>query len=165
MIVEPGAARDDGYCVRAAQDAMRRTELTEADRTRLAPDLKKAQQALSWPGICAQLSGPGYPSSRFPQCDGLPRRDGMDGSGSGSSGGGRRADSMDARSIRLSFDRAGFPGATVRIAGGADPAPRGSIVFGVPVGDACFVGFVYSLQGGGSYALSGRLPDGSCLSG
>jgi hypothetical protein len=161
-IIEPGAAPDMDYCARVAGDAMRRTELTDADKTRLAADLKKAEQALSWPGMCADRYRPGYPSGPgFPQCEGLPKRGSMN--GSGSSSGSRRPDSMDARAIRISFDHAGFPGSVVRIATGGDPAPVGSIVFGVPVKDACLVGFVYSLAGGGSYGLSGRLPDGRCL--
>jgi hypothetical protein len=163
-IMQPGAAPDMDYCARMAEDAMRRTELTEADKARLAADQKKAEQALSWPGFCADMYRPGYPSGRgLPQCDGLPKRDSMDGSGYGSASGDRRPDSMDARAIRISLDRAGFPGSVVRIAAGTDPAPRGSILFGVPVKDACLVGFMYSLRGGGSYGLAGRLPDGRCL--
>ena len=162
QLANPGMARDDGYCGRMVDDTMRRTELTEADRTRLAADLRKLQQAMSFASMCSD-SIPGMPpSARMPQCDGVPRLGPRDGSGSS---GDRQPDSMDARAVRLSFDRAGFPGSTVRIAAGNDPAPRGSIVFGVPVSDACFVGFVYSLRGGGSSNLSGRLPDGGCLSG
>jgi hypothetical protein len=162
MILDPGTAPDTGYCTRMVDDAMRRTELTDADKARLAADQKKAEQALHWPSLCADMYGPGYPSApQYPQCEGIPKRDPR--AGSGSSSGGRRPDSMDARAIRISFDRAGFPGSVVRIAAGNDPAPKGSIVFGVPVKDACLVGFEYSLTGGGSYGLAGRLPDGRCL--
>ena len=174
-IMEPGTAQDMDYCARAAKDAMWRTELTDADRTRLAADQKNAEQALRWPGLCAELGRPGYPpSSQYPQCEGMPKRDPTNGSVrpsrvGGASGpvaapGDRPPDSMDARAIRISFDRAGFPGSVVRIAAGNDPAPKGSIVFGVPVKDACLVGFVQSLRGDGSYGLAGRLPDGACLS-
>jgi hypothetical protein len=162
MILDPGTAPDTEYCKRMVDDAMRRTELTDADRTRLAADQKKAEQALHWPSMCNGIYAPVYPSTpQNPQCEGIPKRDPV--AGSSSSSGGRRPDSMDARAIRISFDRAGFPGSVVRIAAGNDPAPKGSIVFGVPVKDACLVGFEYSLAGGGSYGLAGRLPDGRCL--
>jgi hypothetical protein len=164
QLLDPGVAPDDGYCGRMAKELMRRAGLTEADRARLAADVQRAVLALHKPGFCADLprvpTRPGYsPPPQYPQCDGVPPRDRIDGSG------GRRPDTVDARSVRLSLDRAGFPGSVVRIAGNDDPAPRGSILFGVPIGDACLVGFLQSVRGGGSYALYGRLPDGRCLSG
>jgi hypothetical protein len=78
--------------------------------------------------------------------------------------GNRQPVPADAEAVRLSLDRAGFPGATVRIARTDDPAPHGTIVFGVPIADACFVGYQASPRGGGSYGLQGKLPDGRCLS-
>ena len=65
---------------------------------------------------------------------------------------------------RRSFDQVGLRGGTVRIAGDRDLGPRGSIVFGVPVADgARYVGYLTTLAGTGSYGLTGRLPDGTCL--
>jgi hypothetical protein len=65
--------------------------------------------------------------------------------------------------VHRSLDEAGFAGATVRIAGVDDPAPRGTILYAVPLDDACLIGYRATLRGGGGYTLAGRLPQGTCL--
>jgi hypothetical protein len=153
----PGA--DKGYCDRYAEDVARRTDLTQDQRDRLEPDARKAERAVQEPSSCADLVRH-VPSGAFPECQGLPV--------SVRTVQARQADSRplpaDAEAIRLSLERAGFPGATVRVARTDDPAPHDTVVFGVPVGDACFVGYVAVPNGGGGYGLQGKLPDGRCLS-
>jgi hypothetical protein len=135
---------DQDYCGRFARDIARRTELTQQQRDRLDAQARRADRAVHEPSFCADLLRQA-PSGRYAQCEGLPA-------------------TADAEAIRLSLDEAGFPGATVRAARADDPAPRGSIVFGVPIADACFVGYESPPRGGGSYSLQGRLPDDRCLS-
>jgi hypothetical protein len=146
-----GAGTDEGYCDRFAEDVVRRTELTQEQRDRLDADARKAQRAVRLPSSCTNLHRHA-PSGRFPECEGLPVR------GSAPAGPG------DAEAIRLSLERAGFPGAVVRIARADDPAPHGTIVFGVPIADACYVGYVHVPGGGGGHGLQGKLPGGRCLS-
>ncbi len=187
MVGPVGTASDGGYCRRYAADVARRTELSPEQRTRLAAEARRAEEAVALPGICAEAfrysqPGPGSPSAagsspapQFPECAGLPlpARSYPPGQLRPVPGGGyvyvapgaSAPVPADADAVRVSLGKAGFPGAVSRIATADDPAPRGSIVFGVPIVDACFVGYLESARGGGSYGLQGRLPDGGCLSG
>jgi hypothetical protein len=58
---------------------------------------------------------------------------------------------------------AGYAGATVRTARGDDPAPAGAVVFAVPVGPACLVGYHAADTGPSDIQVAGQLPDGTCL--
>jgi hypothetical protein len=139
-----------------ANDMMARTEVTQEQRTRLLADLRRAERAVSMASLCMDpemfTEGPsGAVAAQAPGC-GRPRSAGS------------RPQAEDVTALRRSFEDSGFPGATVRIARADDPAPRGAIVFGVPLGDACFVGYQNSLHGGGGEQLAGRLPGDRCLS-
>ncbi len=62
--------------------------------------------------------------------------------------------------VRLALTGAGFSAPEVRIAGLGDPAPAGSVLYGVHMGDGCLIG--YAGADSGSW-ISGPLLDGSCL--
>jgi hypothetical protein len=65
-----------------------------------------------------------------------------------------------AETVRRAIVGAGFLGPIVRDARGADPAPRGAIMFAVPAGGACLVGHV---SGHSSFVLVvGPLRDSGC---
>ncbi|MCW6004941.1 hypothetical protein K1W54_10145 [Micromonospora sp. CPCC 205371] len=56
---------------------------------------------------------------------------------------------------------AGYGGAVVRKARDSDPAPRGSIVYGVPAGPACVIGYVAA--DAAANIPAGTLPNRTCL--
>ncbi|GLY70779.1 hypothetical protein [Amycolatopsis taiwanensis] len=62
---------------------------------------------------------------------------------------------------RSAVARAGYPNAVMRLARPDDPAPTGSLVYGIPVGSGCTVGYLNS--GGATYHVVGPLPEGTCL--
>jgi hypothetical protein len=64
--------------------------------------------------------------------------------------------------LRDVLSNAGYPDAIVRLARPVDPAPDGSIVFGVPIGTGCVIGDL-DLYGLKSISAVGTLPDGHCL--
>lgn len=70
---------------------------------------------------------------------------------------------VDAVALARALRDAGFPNATVRMARPGDPAPVGSVLYAVPVGSACILG--YDQGGGGSVNVVGRLLGGRCLTG
>lgn len=162
-----GAGVDRGYCDRFAGDVVRRTDLTQEQRDRLKADADKAQRAVRVPAFCADVLRQA-PSGRFPECAGLPtspvRNRALPGGSAPAAPGDSQPRPADAEAIRLALERAGFPGATVRVAREDDPAPHGTIVFGVPIAEACLVGYEAVPGGGGGYSLQGKLPDGRCLS-
>ncbi|MEN3361368.1 MAG: hypothetical protein V7637_5350 [Mycobacteriales bacterium] len=63
--------------------------------------------------------------------------------------------------IRAALRRAGLDGAVVRLSRAEDPAPPGSIVYAVSVGQMCVVGYQAQRQAGAR--VLGRLPSGGCL--
>lgn len=140
----------DPYCARIAADLARRVALSDAQRDRMAGDVAAINDAVRTPLRCR------WPVGRAPvaptRCSEL--RTGEEA---------RRAPGPDeAEAVRRSLAAAGFADATVRIAGAEDPAPLGSIVYGVPAGAGCVVGA--TMQGIDHPALPvGRLPDGRCL--
>jgi hypothetical protein len=67
----------------------------------------------------------------------------------------------DADRVRTALVDAGFAGSVVRIAGPTDPAPTGSLLYAVPAGVGCVVG--YQKGFGGGHGVVGHLPDGTCL--
>jgi hypothetical protein len=147
--VEPGRAGEaEDYCDRYVRDLSRRGELTQAQRDALAPDQERAEQALRWPGWCIRPAPP-----HVPDCArrGLTNRVESDHPGQ-----------ADVEAVRVALHEAGFTTAVVRLARPNDPAVNGSIFFAIPLGEACFVGYLKSLRGGGSQTLVGRLPNGHC---
>jgi hypothetical protein len=70
-------------------------------------------------------------------------------------------DRTDAKDIARARRDAGYPTAVVRPARGVDPAPAGSVVYAVPVGPGCVIGYRDGEAGGSIPA--GTLPGGSCL--
>jgi len=67
-----------------------------------------------------------------------------------------------AEALQRMLVEAGFMGALVRVAEPDDPAPRGAILYVIPVGDACLLGYV-SAHGGGGRQLVAHLPGGRCF--
>ncbi|MCM0673850.1 hypothetical protein NCC78_03895 [Micromonospora phytophila] len=69
-----------------------------------------------------------------------------------------------ADQIRQVLTTAGFTDIVVRPAGPADPAPRHGIVYAVPAGAVCVVGYLDAGgRGGGQQQVVGTLPGGQCL--
>jgi hypothetical protein len=147
--VEPGQTDEaEDYCDRYVRDLSRRGDLTQAQRDAAATDQERAQQALRWPGWCVRPAPP-----QVADCArrGLANRVESDHPGP-----------ADVEAIREALHEAGFTTAVVRLARPNDPAMNGSIFFAIPIGEACFVGYMKSLGGGGSQTLVGRLPNGHC---
>ncbi|MEU5790698.1 hypothetical protein ABZ754_23605 [Micromonospora purpureochromogenes] len=66
--------------------------------------------------------------------------------------------------IRQVLTTAGFTDIVVRPVGPADPAPRHAIVYAIPAGAACVVGYLDAGgRGGGRQQVLGTLPGGQCL--
>ena len=65
-----------------------------------------------------------------------------------------------AAGVRNALIGAGFRAAEVRIAGVLDPAPIGSVLYGVHLGSGCLIG--YAGPNSGSW-IDGPLLDGTCL--
>jgi hypothetical protein len=143
---------DKDYCDRFIDDIARRDDLTQEQRDALEADAKRAQAAASDPGQCRDQTR-GLQNRQLAQCTALSS--------------GRTADhpptAADAEAIRLALERAGFPGAVARVARDNDPAPHGTILYGVPLGDACLLGYQSANSGGGGWSLQGHLPDGACV--
>ncbi len=161
---------DDDTCARIARDRDARVALTKEQYLRLSTNPRGVDEAVDWPGLCTGLrlrpgNLPSQPPSAPPSprwqrqvpadCAGwiLPGRDGTEPPGA-----------VEVDAVRRSLDDAGFPGATVRIARGDDPAPRGAIVFAVPLDGACYVGYRRTLRGGGVAGVVGPVRGGGCLS-
>jgi hypothetical protein len=74
-------------------------------------------------------------------------------------------DDTDVAAARAALAKAGFAGATVRLARPTDPGPTDSLIFAVPVaGPACVLGYQTPSSGGTQYVV-GPLPDNTCLDG
>ncbi len=66
--------------------------------------------------------------------------------------------------VRQGLSMAGFADATVRVATAADPAPAGSVIYAVRVGDACLIGYETGLvPDWSSSSVLGLRHDGRCL--
>jgi hypothetical protein len=66
--------------------------------------------------------------------------------------------------VRRGLSAAGFPDATVRPATAGDPAPPGSVIYAVRVGDACLIGYETGPElNFSSSSIGGLRRDGSCL--
>jgi hypothetical protein len=68
----------------------------------------------------------------------------------------------DAREVSRGLAAPGHPDAVVRVARSTDPAPAGSIVFAIPMGQACLVGYVHQ-KGMTEIRPLGPLSDGTCM--
>lgn len=66
-----------------------------------------------------------------------------------------------AETVRRAIVGEGFLGPVVREARTTDPAPRGAIMFAVPAGGACLVGYVSSPRSSVVFIV-GPLRDGGC---
>jgi hypothetical protein len=133
---------DDNHCARAAQDFVRRAEMTPAQQTEARAAAEAVDRAMpaEWPSACradaAACAGWGPDAPRG---------------------------STDLEVFRAAFRRIGLRGAAVRLATGDDPAPRGTVLYAVPVGEVCVVGWVRGVGGAGGHGIEGRLPSGRCL--
>jgi hypothetical protein len=71
----------------------------------------------------------------------------------------------DVDAARRWLARTGASDTTARLARPGDPAPVGSLLWAARVGDACIIGYIDTIPGGGGFfRFAGLLPDGSCLS-
>jgi hypothetical protein len=141
---------DAGYCERLVRDLSRRPHLTERQSAQLAVRAEEVQKAVDQLGRCVEPVAPPYRSECV--AGGVePRHD--------------QPTDDDADLLARALVEAGFDGAVARIAGRADPAPVGTILYAVPVGDGCVLGHLDSLRGGGTQQTVGRLPGGRCLAG
>ena len=60
------------------------------------------------------------------------------------------------------LQRLGYVDAIVRVATPDDPAPDGALVYAIPFGDTCTIGYVEFARPGHEEVL-GLLPEGRCL--
>ncbi|RSM90594.1 hypothetical protein DMH04_03785 [Kibdelosporangium aridum] len=130
----------DKTCERMAMDYMRRTQLTAQQRAEIADKSAEVRSLL-----------PPLPS-RAPTCPtpGGPCR--------------MNAGPIDAEYVAKAWStvfRAGYEDAVIRLARADDPAPPGTMVYGIPVGSGCVVG--YRSDSGDSGNVAGVLPEGGCL--
>ncbi|MFU8876019.1 hypothetical protein [Micromonospora sp. SL4-19] len=144
-----GGQHDSTYCQRVVDDELRRSELTpdqRADAEAAVEAVVKAIDHLTFD--CAQ------PVTEECLAEQARRRI-------------MPATDRPARTVeqvRQALTVAGFADVTVRTAGQADPAPRDTIVYAVPIGTGCVVGHLAaSGQGAGQQGVLGTLPDGRCL--
>ncbi|GIH21571.1 hypothetical protein Raf01_97430 [Rugosimonospora africana] len=73
---------------------------------------------------------------------------------------------LDPQHVEQALLTAGYQDAVVRLAASEDPVPRGALLYAVPLGNACIIGY-QNLQtgtGAGSQGVVGTLPDHTCLS-
>jgi hypothetical protein len=68
----------------------------------------------------------------------------------------------DPRQVSDQLAAAGHPDAVVRTALPTDPVPAGSVVFALPVGQECLLGYVRQNGAAEMWPL-GRLSDGTCM--
>ncbi|MDG4773345.1 hypothetical protein [Solwaraspora sp. WMMD792] len=129
------ASSVDDYCDRIAEDLGRRTPLTDDERVAAQP---RRQTLLD--GFVREL-GADCPGP-LEHCR-LP------------------ATTPDA--VRQALVASGFNDPAVRPARFTDPAPAGAILYAVPVGHACLLGYVRS-ETAAPPLIVGRLPDDVCLS-
>jgi hypothetical protein len=140
--------RGDDHCARQAKDYARRTPLAsdqQAHGEAVASDVERAVEGVA---SHADETNVTCPNSGGPCAIPMPTA----------------ARPGDVDLVRTALDQAGMTGAVVRIASADDPAPRGSLMYAVPAGPACVLGYTLGLTGGGGHSVVGHLPDGTCLS-
>jgi len=130
------ASSVDDYCDRIAEDLGRRTPVTDDERVAAQP----RRQALLDDFVRefgADCPGP------LEHC---------------------RLPATTPEAVRQALIAAGFNDPAVRPARYTDPAPAGTILYAVPVGRACLVGYVQSETAAPPPLIVGRLSDDACLS-
>lgn len=131
-----------GTCERQAEDFTRRRPITAAQRAQAEATGRAVEKAL--------LAVP-YPDEPG-NCD-----------ATACTMTSRPANETDVAAVRAALTKAGFPTATVRLARPTDPAAPGSILYAVPAGPACILGY-QTPDGAGSHTVVGPLPPNACLS-
>jgi hypothetical protein len=136
-----GAGPDaSAVCARVAEDRARRLPLTAEQEAELAEVARRVPVT-------------------FPPLPEAGRRcDGPEGPCTVDYG---PVDEAYVAAVRAAVVEAGYPDTMLRVARADDPAPEGSLLYGIPVGAGCVVG--YHGAGGGSHEEVGALPDGGCL--
>ncbi|MEV4535234.1 hypothetical protein AB0J82_15525 [Asanoa sp. NPDC049518] len=71
--------------------------------------------------------------------------------------------SAEPADVRAALTAAGFPDAVARPARADDPAPPGTIVYAVPAGAACVLGYYDPSTGSQRLQIQGSLYQGHCL--
>jgi hypothetical protein len=140
--------KNDDHCSRQAADYARREPLTAEQRAQAEATSDKFDRVIGSAALHEDRSGATCVTVGGP-CS-IPEP--------------TAARPADIDLVRTALAEAGMTGAVVRVAGPNDPAPRGAMVYGVPAGPGCLVGYRKSLTGSGSRGVMGRLPDGTCLS-
>ncbi|GIM97153.1 hypothetical protein Ato02nite_089460 [Paractinoplanes toevensis] len=72
----------------------------------------------------------------------------------------------DVRQAKAALQEAGYSDNIVRLADSSDPAPPGSLLYAVRVGDICFIGHAAELpqaDGDSYHGIAGQFTDGRCL--
>jgi hypothetical protein len=133
---------DRDYCRRSAVDYARRAPLSDEQRQRAEEMATAVWRAASSGGWCMPTPGPAClnpPSSHPPG-------------------------PTDVDAARLWLARTGASDIGARLARPDDPAPVGSLLYAARVADACIIGHVEAIPGGGGeHHVGGLLPDGRCL--
>jgi hypothetical protein len=135
-------AADRAYCERAAADYGRRLPLSDEQRRQAEAMTDAVTKAASDGGWCM---GPMEPACLKRPPSHPPRPEDVD-------------------TARLWLAKTKASDSTARLARPDDPAPVGSLLYAARVGDACIVGHVGSIPGGGAYWIAGLLPGERCLS-
>lgn len=136
-----------GACQYLFKQMAGRGELSDADYRSADPAEMKVyhiiEAAMPVPGVRCEFETP-LPPAGSEACRTVPT-----------------GDPPDPRRVEQALLAAGFAGAVVRLAGTGAPSTD-ALLYAVPVGNACIVG--YQNSRGGSHIVLGRLPDRSCLS-
>ena len=145
QLVAAAGELDDDYCRRLVDDLARRPELTGPQRAALSGDLTAVQRAVRQLSSChGPMVAPPYRS----RCAGVPP--------------GGPATEAHAEAVHRVLVEAGYPLAVARLARPDDPAPRSSVLYAVPLNEACIVGHIQAAGGDSARPLA-PLPDGRCL--
>lgn len=135
-------ARERAYCQRAAADYGRRLPVSDEQRREaeaLSPAVRKAASNGGWCMGPLERACLKRPSSHPPRPE-------------------------DVDTARLWLAKTKASDSTARLARPSDPATVGSLHYAARVGDACIVGHVDSIPGGGgAEQVVGLLPGGRCL--
>jgi hypothetical protein len=145
QVVAPGHI-DDGYCARLVKDAARRPELTAEQEAQLAGQVEAVEHAMHELNWC---DTPMVPPPYRSQCAGISP--------------GPQPTQAHVDALHKTLVDAGFGGAIIRLARTDDPAPKNTIIYAVPVGEACVIGYMQGLGNGGGHQVLAPLPDGRCL--
>jgi hypothetical protein len=140
--------KDDDHCSRQAADYARREPLTAEQRAQVEAASDQLDRVIGSAALHGDRSGATCATAGGP-CS-IPEP--------------TAARPGDIDLLRTALAKAGMTGAVVRVAGPNDPAPRGAMLYAVPAGPGCVVGYRKGLTGSGSRSVMGHLPDRTCLS-